>query len=237
MPIAIGAALGAINGLLVAYGRVSPLIATLGTMSLYRGAHLHLRPRPGGHLQQPAALDDRDRSTCGSPASLRSSSLAAAIVCAPGDVPPLLPDRPADLRGRLEPRRERFLRPAHRAHRPLRLRHHRGPLRPRGLPLRGAGRHGDRGPGLGLGADLAGGGGDRRRERDRRIRHGRSGAALGAVVLATIDNGLVLLRVPEFWRMFIQGTAIVGAATVDVVIGLQLRGSLQARRRTGGAMR
>ena len=31
------------------------------------------------------------------------------------------------------------------------------------------------------------------------------GAALGAVVLATIDNGLVLLGVPEFWRMFIQG--------------------------------
>ena len=37
MPLAIGAALGALNGLLVAYGRVSPLIATLGTMSVYRG--------------------------------------------------------------------------------------------------------------------------------------------------------------------------------------------------------
>jgi len=57
------------------------------------------------------------------------------------------------------------------------------------------------------------------------------GAALGAVVLATIDNGLVLLRVPEFWRMFIQGTAIVGAATADVLIGSQIRRSLQARRR------
>ena len=57
------------------------------------------------------------------------------------------------------------------------------------------------------------------------------GAALGAVVLATIDNGLVLLRVPEFWRMFIQGSAIVAAATVDVLIGAQIRKSLQARRR------
>ena len=37
LPLAIGAALGALNGLLVAYGRVSPLIATLGTMSVYRG--------------------------------------------------------------------------------------------------------------------------------------------------------------------------------------------------------
>ena len=37
MPLAIGIGLGAINGLLVAYGQVSSLIATLGTMSLYRG--------------------------------------------------------------------------------------------------------------------------------------------------------------------------------------------------------
>jgi len=36
IPLAIGAALGAINGLLVAYGKVPALIATLGTMSLYR---------------------------------------------------------------------------------------------------------------------------------------------------------------------------------------------------------
>jgi rhamnose transport system permease protein len=61
------------------------------------------------------------------------------------------------------------------------------------------------------------------------------GAALGAIVLATIDNGLVLLRVPEFWRMFIQGSAIVAAATVDVLIGRQLLGTLRTRRRTGGA--
>ena len=45
------------------------------------------------------------------------------------------------------------------------------------------------------------------------------GAALGAVVLATIDNGLVLLRIPEFWRMFIQGAAIVAAVAIDVLIG------------------
>ena len=58
------------------------------------------------------------------------------------------------------------------------------------------------------------------------------GAALGAIVLATIDNGLVLLRVPEFWRMFIQGTAIVAAATVDVLIGRAARRALRVRRRT-----
>jgi rhamnose transport system permease protein len=49
------------------------------------------------------------------------------------------------------------------------------------------------------------------------------GAALGAIVLAMIDNGLVLLRVPEFWRMFLQGSAIVAAVTADVIIEQRIR--------------
>ncbi|HTW26559.1 MAG TPA: ABC transporter permease, partial [Acetobacteraceae bacterium] len=56
------------------------------------------------------------------------------------------------------------------------------------------------------------------------------GAALGALVLAAIDNGLVLLGIPEFWRMFVQGSAIVAAVGVDVLIAVQLRRSLQGRR-------
>jgi rhamnose transport system permease protein len=35
--MAIGAVLGAVNGLIVAYGGVPPIIATLGTLSIYRG--------------------------------------------------------------------------------------------------------------------------------------------------------------------------------------------------------
>ena len=50
-------------------------------------------------------------------------------------------------------------------------------------------------------------------------------------VLATIDNGLVLLGIPEFWRMFIQGAAIVLAATADVIIAGQVRNTLRVRRR------
>lgn len=57
------------------------------------------------------------------------------------------------------------------------------------------------------------------------------GAALGAVVLATIDNGLVLLGVPEFWRMFIQGGAIVAAVAVDAMIAAGIRQSLGHGRR------
>ena len=37
VPIVIGGLCGAVNGLLVAYGRVPAVIATLGTMSIYRG--------------------------------------------------------------------------------------------------------------------------------------------------------------------------------------------------------
>jgi rhamnose transport system permease protein len=56
------------------------------------------------------------------------------------------------------------------------------------------------------------------------------GAALGALVLATIDNGLVLLGIPEFWRMFIQGSSIVAAAAVDVFIAYRIRMALQGQR-------
>ncbi len=44
------------------------------------------------------------------------------------------------------------------------------------------------------------------------------GVLFAALILATIDNGLVLARAPEFWRMFIQGIAIVGAIALDAGI-------------------
>jgi rhamnose transport system permease protein len=44
------------------------------------------------------------------------------------------------------------------------------------------------------------------------------GAALGAIVLATINNGLVLLGVQEFYRLLFQGVAIVAAVAVDAVV-------------------
>jgi rhamnose transport system permease protein len=35
--LALGAVLGTFNGLIIAYGKVPPIIATLGTLSIYRG--------------------------------------------------------------------------------------------------------------------------------------------------------------------------------------------------------
>jgi ribose transport system permease protein len=41
---------GLINGLIVVYGRLQPIIVTLATSSIYSGIALFLRPRPGGYV-------------------------------------------------------------------------------------------------------------------------------------------------------------------------------------------
>ena len=46
----LGSLAGAINGVLVAYGRLEPLIATFATLFIYGGLALMIRPQPGGHI-------------------------------------------------------------------------------------------------------------------------------------------------------------------------------------------
>lgn len=55
------------------------------------------------------------------------------------------------------------------------------------------------------------------------------GAALGAIVLATINNGLVLLQVQEFYRLLLQGGAIVVAVAVDAVVQSRVQGATRRR--------
>ena len=52
---------------------------------------------------------------------------------------------------------------------------------------------------------------------------------LGAIVLATINNGLVLVGVQEFYRLLFQGLAIVAAVAVDALV--QKRVLTATRRR------
>ncbi|MDH7484755.1 MAG: ABC transporter permease [Anaerolineae bacterium] len=66
MGLAIGAVLGSVNGLLVAKGRIPPIIATLGTLSIYRGlvfaisggawVDAHEMPRPFVYLSKNTTL-------------------------------------------------------------------------------------------------------------------------------------------------------------------------------------
>jgi rhamnose transport system permease protein len=55
------------------------------------------------------------------------------------------------------------------------------------------------------------------------------GAAIGAIVLATINNGLVLLGINEYYRLLFQGLAIVLAVGVDAIV--QNRVCTATRRR------
>ena len=56
------------------------------------------------------------------------------------------------------------------------------------------------------------------------------GAAIGAVTLATLDNGLILLGASEFVRQFIQGSAIVIAVIVDALVQQRIRDLLKIMR-------
>jgi len=46
----IGAAGGLLNGLLVAFGRLQPILVTLGTLSIFQGIALWILASPGGHV-------------------------------------------------------------------------------------------------------------------------------------------------------------------------------------------
>ncbi|WP_108662098.1 ABC transporter permease [Acuticoccus kandeliae] len=48
--MALGAACGFMNGCVIVYGRIQPIIATLATGAIYLGAALFLRPTPGGAI-------------------------------------------------------------------------------------------------------------------------------------------------------------------------------------------
>jgi rhamnose transport system permease protein len=56
------------------------------------------------------------------------------------------------------------------------------------------------------------------------------GAVLGAVLVATIQDGFTLLRISEFWRLFFNGFAIVVAITIDALVTRRLQDALRRRR-------
>ncbi|HEX7389837.1 MAG TPA: ABC transporter permease [Acidiphilium sp.] len=52
----VGAACGLVNGLLVALGRLQPIVVTLGTLSIFQGLAIRVLPQPGGAI--PPAFTD-----------------------------------------------------------------------------------------------------------------------------------------------------------------------------------
>jgi ribose transport system permease protein len=53
--LAAGALCGAINGVIIVYGRLQPIITTLATGTVYFGLALGLRPVPGGDVHADLA--------------------------------------------------------------------------------------------------------------------------------------------------------------------------------------
>jgi rhamnose transport system permease protein len=57
------------------------------------------------------------------------------------------------------------------------------------------------------------------------------GAALGAVFLGLIANGLTLLRLSQFWLQAIYGAVILVAVAADAIIVRRMLRAATARRR------
>lgn len=57
------------------------------------------------------------------------------------------------------------------------------------------------------------------------------GAVLGAIVLGTLQNALNILNISQFWLQAIYGAAIIGAVVLDAFITRWLRHTILARRK------
>ncbi|HET8913323.1 MAG TPA: ABC transporter permease [Ktedonobacteraceae bacterium] len=57
------------------------------------------------------------------------------------------------------------------------------------------------------------------------------GAVLGAIVLGTVENALNILNISQFWLQALYGAAIIGAVVLDALITRWLQRTILARRK------
>jgi rhamnose transport system permease protein len=232
VPIAIGAACGAVNGWLVSYGRVPSVIATLGTMSIFRGlAYLYANGNQIDLKDLPAWVEEVINGHVFGVAVL--PLIAIAVVAAGAVLLRYLPlgrqiyavgsnPAAAAFYG-LDARRIVF-----RSYVAC------GLLTGLAAFLFG-GRASWIVPYLAQGLELTvlaavviggvsvlGGSGN------------VVGAAIGAIAITTIDNGLVSLGASDFARQFIQGAAIVAAVVIDALIQRRIGEIVRSMRQLGG---
>ena len=79
----VGCLCGAINGLIVIYGRLQPIVTTIATGSVYYGAALALRPVPGGDVNASLADALTGQLPGGVPASLALLLVLVAVIWLP----------------------------------------------------------------------------------------------------------------------------------------------------------
>jgi len=78
--LAAGAACGAINGLIVIFGRLQPIVTTIATGAVYYGIALALRPVPGGDVESTLADAVTGRIAGVVPSSIVLLAAVVAIV-------------------------------------------------------------------------------------------------------------------------------------------------------------
>ncbi len=78
-----GLACGALNGLLVIFGRLQPIVATLATGAIYYGIALWLRPVPGGDVNSDIADALTDHTSFGVPTALIVLAAVVVVVWVP----------------------------------------------------------------------------------------------------------------------------------------------------------
>jgi len=81
--LAVGALCGAINGLIVIFGRLQPIVATIATGAVYFGLALALRPTPGGSVEETLADAFTGRLFGFMPASLVALVAVVLVVWVP----------------------------------------------------------------------------------------------------------------------------------------------------------
>ena len=233
IPIGIGAVCGIVNGWLVAYGRVNSVIATLGTLSIYRGlAFIYANGQQVNPDQIPGWIPATvDGNVAGIPTLIIIAVVVVAALAlglrylplgrqmyAVGSNPSAgayygLRSASVVLRAYLLcgalVGAASFLYAAQVAYIV--------PFLATGLEL------------TALAAVVIGGvsffGGS----------GNVIGAAIGALALATIASGLVHLAAPDYVRQFVQGAAIILAVALDALISGRARGMLGTVRARVGA--
>ncbi|MEP3916901.1 ABC transporter permease [Ascidiaceihabitans sp.] len=78
----VGAGCGLLNGLLVVYGRIQPIVVTLATASLFVGVALLLRPTPGGQIDYDLA-DAMTLDVFGIPTALIITAAVIGLIWVP----------------------------------------------------------------------------------------------------------------------------------------------------------
>jgi ribose transport system permease protein len=81
--LAAGALCGALNGLIVIYGRLQPIVATIASGAIFFGLALALRPTPGGGVEETLADAFTGRLFDAVPASLVTLAAVALVVWVP----------------------------------------------------------------------------------------------------------------------------------------------------------